>query len=336
MFYIMVNRRDFLKGASLLTLGALAACNNNGAAAADGQEEAPAHKTLGLQIYTLGPELYAGDVNANLKKIKDMGIDELELAGYDPATGQIGGIDPAEFKKMCDDNGLSIPSSHVNPPQLFSGAAGREDRSGKSGGWDENLKAPIVEGWKKITEDHAKLGCEYLVQPMMPMFGLTSEGPVKSFADLLNKSGEVVKAGGLKFGYHNHNMEFVKVQEKGEQDMLGTVLHRVEGTHILQLFMDNTDAANVAFELDVYWTVMGQEDPVEWINKHADRIQLLHIKDRVILGDSGMMNFKNIFDAYYANGLKHFFIEIEDTNSGKQYDRVQASADFLTKASFVK
>lgn len=334
----MVNRRDFLKGASLLTLGALAACNGNaqGAAAADGQDETPAHKTLGLQIYTLGPELYAGDLNANLKRIKDMGIDELELAGYDPSDGKIGGVDPTEFKKMCDDNGLAIVSSHVNPPQLFAGAAGREDRTGNSGKWNEALKAPIIEGWKKITEDHAKLGCQYLIQPMMPMSGLTSTDPVKSFADLLNKSGETVKAGGLKFGYHNHNMEFVNVQDKGEQDLLGTVLHHVDGTRIYQLLLDNTDAANVLFELDVYWCVMGQEDPVDFINKHADRIRMLHIKDRIVLGDSGMMNFQNIFNAFYANNLEHFFIEIEDTNSGKQFDRLQASADFLNKASFVK
>lgn len=49
------------------------------------------------------------------------------------------------------------------------------------------------------------------------------------------------------------------------------------------------------FELDVYWTVMGQQDPVEWMENYPNRFKLLHIKDRWIIGDSGMMNFPNIF-----------------------------------------
>ena len=88
--------------------------------------------------------------------------------------------------------------------------------------------------------------------------------------------------------------------------------------------------------MDVYWTVMGQNDPVEYLRKHADRIKMLHIKDRMVLGASGMMNFENIFNQFYANGLKYFWVEIEDINSGKQFERLEASIDYLKKAPFVK
>lgn len=40
------------------------------------------------------------------------------------------------------------------------------------------------------------------------------------------------------------------------------------------------------FELDVYWAVMGQQDPVEWMENYPNRFKLLHIKDRWIIGDS--------------------------------------------------
>ena len=80
---------------------------------------------------------------------------------------------------------------------------------------------------------------------------------------------------------------------------------------------------------------MGGQDPVEWINKYADRIQLLHIKDRLVLGQSGMMNFEQIFKNFYANGHETFFVEIEDTRSGKQFERVQASAEYLLGSKFV-
>jgi hypothetical protein len=49
-----------------------------------------------------------------------------------------------------------------------------------------------------------------------------------------------------------------------------------------------------------------------------------------------MMNFPKIFDAFYSHGHKYFFVEIEDTRSGIQFDRVKASADFLNNSGLVK
>jgi len=336
----MINRRDFLKSSSLLTLGAVAGgALTSCAPKAKTQEEIDAEeaakdKRIGLQIYTLGPELYAGDLDANLKRIKDMGVSTLELAGYNVADGTVGGVPMMEFKKRVEDAGLEIVSSHANPPELFAGVAGKEDRSGKSGRFSEEIKSAVVESWKKMADDHAKMGIPYLVEPMMPY--LNSKEDVLSFSELLNKSGEVVKAAGVQFGYHNHNMEFAKVVPGGEKAKLGTVLDRAEGEQILDLFLANTDPANVVFEMDVYWTVMGQNDPLEYLQKYADRIKMLHIKDRMVLGASGMLNFKNIFDQFYANGGKDFFVEIEDTQSGKQFERTEASVAYLRKSPFVK
>ena len=56
--------------------------------------------------------------------------------------------------------------------------------------------------------------------------------------------------------------------------------------------LKDTDPSKVYFEMDVYWTVMGQNDPVEYMQKHPDRIKVLHIKDRAVFGQSGMMNFE--------------------------------------------
>ena len=83
----MINRRDFLKSASLFSLGALAACNSKEATPAAPVENK--NKGLGLQIYTLGPEMFAGDLNANMKRIREMGIKNLELAGYSADTHKI-------------------------------------------------------------------------------------------------------------------------------------------------------------------------------------------------------------------------------------------------------
>ena len=335
----MINRRDFIKGSSVLALGAMVGCTPKDKrtpeeiAAGIAASEAAKDKRIGLQIYSLGPELYAGDLSANLKRLKDMGFTTLELAGYNVADSTVGGVPMMDFKKAVEDCGLEIVSSHANPPELFAGVAGRENK-GKDGRFSESLKASILESWKKMADDHAKMGIPYLVEPMMPV--LSSKEEVLSFCDLLNASGEVVKASGVKFGYHNHNMEFAKVVPGGTKAQLGTIFDSSPGEKIFDLFLANTDPANVLFEMDVYWTVMGQNDPVEYLREHADRIKLLHIKDRVVLGQSGMMNFKNIFDQFYANGGTDFFVEVEDIDSGKQFERVEGSVKYLKESTFVK
>ena len=332
----MINRRDFLKSTSLLSLGALAACNSKEATPAAPVENKD--KGLGLQIYTLGPEMFAGDLNANMKRIREMGIKNLELAGYNAETHKIGEVELADFKKAADDNDLKIVSSHVTPGVLMAGMFQRPGAPAVKPKAFKDMVGDVTEFWKPVAEDHAKLGCEYLVQPMMPPMRVNNIDDAKDFANLLNVSGEVVKAtGGMQFGYHNHNMEMAKVSADSKAAVLGDLFSGLRDGQIIEdLYMDNTDPAKVIFELDVYWTVMGQQDPVEWLTKRADRIHMLHIKDRMVLGQSGMLNFKNIFDKFYANGRKYFFIEIEDTNSGKQFGRLEESAKFLNMSDFVK
>ena len=94
----MANRREFLKGASLLTLGAL--FSNCAKAEAAPKGGGP----LGLQIYSLGPELAANGVAEGLKRVKESGYSYIELAGY--RDGKIGQVTMAEFKQMADDAGI--------------------------------------------------------------------------------------------------------------------------------------------------------------------------------------------------------------------------------------
>ena len=82
---------------------------------------------------------------------------------------------------------------------------------------------------------------------------------MKGFAEMLNKSGEVFKAAGIKFGFHNHNMEFARMVKGVAGFRLPTVLTPLtaaDGPMIMDLLMDNTDPSSVCFEMDIYWTVM--------------------------------------------------------------------------------
>ena len=86
-----------------------------------------------------------------------------------------------------------------------------------------------------------------------------------------------MKAAGIPFGYHNHEMEFAKVNPGSTEAKLG---RRVKGDCIYELFLKNTDPSLVFFEMDVYWAVMGQQDPIEWLKKYPNRIKVLHRRVR--------------------------------------------------------
>ena len=320
----MTTRRDFLKGAGMLTLGSMIVPEMSvEALAAKPKKPVVVPKEVGLQTYSLGPELRGDKLAPGLAQLKSVGVTQLELAGY--GKGKVGGVAMADYKKMCDDAGLKIMSSHLNPDCLE-----RNERYCKN-----NINA-IKDFWKRAADDHALLGCPYMVQPGLPH--IENLDDAKYVGEVFSAAGEIVAVKGMKFGYHNHNTEFDKVTRQGRTSFsvrsFGPQAN--DSVFVEQALIENSDPAKVLFELDVYWTVMGGQDPVEWINKYANRIQLLHIKDRLVLGQSGMMNFEQIFKAFYANGHNTWFIEIEDTNSGKQMERVTESVKYLVEAPFTK
>ena len=297
----MTNRRDFLKSAGLLTLGA--SMLPEMAMAKKAKKAKPGKKQIGFQAYSLGPELAGANTAEGLKRLGAMGYTYMELAGFC-------GHSATELKQMVDDAGLKVVSTHLNP-----------NTSGQK--YSKDNKQMIVDFWKKQIEEHAPFGMKYIVQPGLPRIETIDDA--KRVADVFNAAGEAAKQAGLKWGYHNHNREFTRVKGEGSPDRF-----------IEEIFITETDPSLVSIELDVYWTVMGQQDPVEWINKYKDRIELLHIKDRLVLGQSGMMNFEQIFKNFYANGHDTYFVEIEDTRSGKQMQRMEESANYLLTSDFVK
>ena len=289
----MTNRRDFLKQVSLFTAGGLLAGKASTLQAATAPVSAPvttAGKRIGLQVYSLQNEVF-DDLPKRMKELKDMGYATLELAGYN--NGKIGKVDMMEYKKVANDAGLQIISSHVNPS---------------------------VEGVPFL--------------PMMPK--CETHDDAKLICEIFNEAGEIVKAAGLPFGYHNHNMEFQRILKPEDKGKKFSPWEK-PGDQIYDLFLAGTDPSLVFFEMDVYWTVMGQNDPVEYMKKHADRIKVLHIKDRAVLGQSGMMNFEMIFKQMYANGIQDYFVELERMPDGRtQFAGVKDCAQYLLERSFVK
>lgn len=315
----METKRDFLKKLSLITVGGMMAGTVAPAVASAAEKKsAAAKKSIGLQIYSLGKELF-DDVPGGMKKIAQIGYDHIELAGY--REGKMGTYTLPEYRKIVEGEGLKITSSHVNPPiNKFTA---------------EN-KADVIEFWKRTVADHVILGTKTLVQPGMP--SIESHDDTKLVCEIFNQAGEIAKAAGIKWGYHNHNMEFKRVLKPGEKPDTGpAAFFRPKGDVVYDLLLDGTDPSLVFFEMDVYWTVMGANDPLEYFEKYPTRFPVLHIKDRSVLGQSGMMNFANIFTKAYGNGLADYYVELEKVKTDMtQFEGVKQCYDYLNNSPFVK
>jgi len=324
----MNNRRSFIKNVSLLSAGGLLVGNTGFAHAishsADTKIAAP--KALGLQIYSLQNELF-NDLPKRMKELKKMGYFHLELAGYN--EGKIGQVDMLEFKKMADDAGLKIVSSHTNP--AFKSLSGMEQFFPR---YKKELLPEAQEYWKAAAADHAKIGCKYLVQPMMPV--IDSHDDAAIVCEFLNEAGKICKEAGIIFGYHNHNFEFKRVV-KPEDANRTAMPWMPQGDQIMDLFIAGTDPSLVTFELDVYWAVRGGNDPLDYLKNHSKRFTLIHIKDTAVLGQSGLLNFENIFNRMYANGVQYYFVELEKMPDGRtQFEGIKDCAGYLQKAAFVR
>ncbi|MCL2379073.1 MAG: sugar phosphate isomerase/epimerase [Defluviitaleaceae bacterium] len=106
----------------------------------------------------------------------------------------------------------------------------------------------------------AELGVKYLIDPLAMIN--TYEDAV-SWAEKFNEAGKLCADRGIRFGYHNHRHEFLPGKDG----------------YLLETVLLNTDPAHVCLQLDVGWAACAGVDPVGFINKHAGRVKLIHLKE---------------------------------------------------------
>jgi len=236
----------------------------------------PKDKFVGLQLYSVRDDMNK-DVKATVEKVGAMGYKFVEAAGF--SDGKFYGMDPVDFKNLCETNGLQFLGSH-------SGQALPEEAD-----WDKTMA-----WWDMCIDAHAAAGVKWIVQPSMSEEAYNSLDGLKKYIEYFNVVGEKCKAKGIKFGYHNHSKEFTTL---------------FEGKPIYDWMLELTDPEKVMFEMDLYWTVHGGKNPVDYFNKYPGRFMLWHIKDEKELGASGKMDFKTIFASEKKSGLKYGIVEVE-------------------------
>jgi sugar phosphate isomerase/epimerase len=263
---------------------------------------APKYK-MGLQLFTVRDAMKR-DVVSTLKKIAELGYQDLETYGFDPDGLKYYGMDAASFKAILADNNLTASSGHYD---LFLYL----DKS------PDEIKKYVdrcIEGAKMLRK-------QYITWPWLTPESRTIE-KFKLLADRLNMVGEQVTKAGLGFAYHNHDFEFVDHNGENGYDII----------------MKNTDPALVKLQIDLYWVMHSSKlSPAELFSKQPGRFVMWHIKDMdkvsrdyTELGN-GSIDYKVILPEASRSGLQLYFLEQGGNFAKNSMQSVADSAKFFKK-----
>jgi sugar phosphate isomerase/epimerase len=191
----------------------------------------------GLQLYSVRNSL-ARDPWGTLARLAEAGFTHLEAANHNARNdpGVCFGVAASELRNQLANLGLSIIGCHINPLEL-------------------DILPRALDYQAEL--GNSQFGCD------IEFFPYGDRDYVLRRAEVFNKVGELARARGMRFYYHNHFQEF----------------QRVGDDYVYDLILENTDPDLVKLELDTYWMYRGGQDPIAWMTKCADRVILLHQKD---------------------------------------------------------
>jgi sugar phosphate isomerase/epimerase len=301
---MQTSRRSFIKKSSLAIVGSTLFSN----------EIFAAFKTkmlTGIQLYSIRDDMKK-DPLGTLRQLSAMGYKHVEHANY--VDRKFYGHSAKEFKKVLGDLGMKMPSGHTVLAKQH---------------WDAS-KNDFTDTWKYLVEDAATVGQEFVISPSLDGNLRKNLSDLKQFMDVFNKSGELCKKHGMRFGYHNHHFEF-------NEQLDGVILY----DHILQ----NTDPDLVIQQLDIGNLYNGGAVAIDVLKKNPSRFVSMHVKDEIkatsgheeyestIIG-AGIVNVKEVLDYAKKNGTKHFIIEQESYQGKTPLECVKEDLQIMKKWGF--
>jgi sugar phosphate isomerase/epimerase len=222
------------------------------------------------------------------------------------------GYSAADFKKILNDLGLKMPSGHT--------VMGKDH-------WDD-AKKEFTDKWKWTVEDAASLGQQFVISPWLDETLRKTTSDLKHYMDVFNKSGELCKQSGMKFGYHNHDFEFGQ---------------KLDGVTVFDIMMQNTDPSLVAMQLDIGNMYNADAQAADILKKYPGRFESMHVKDEIkathpgekfestILG-TGLIPVKQIVElGGKSGGTIHFIVEQESYQGKAPIDCVKEDYKVMKK-----
>jgi sugar phosphate isomerase/epimerase len=269
----------------------------------------------GVQLYTVRNEVLKKPL-ATLEAIEEIGYREVEML-----RSQVKTLAPL-LKRV---NLLPI-SLHFETALL----------TGNWAAWQHADMPPVEPGVTfedcvLLARDH---GFRYIVFNYLSPEERLGLDFYRSLADKLNAAARKADAAGLRFCYHNHDFEF---QPK-------------PGGRPIDVLLKHLDQKLIGLEVDVFWVSMAGVNAAEFLRDHANRIELVHLKDRAKgtpihydiatvpnetyreLG-SGDLPLHDILEAVSRTNARHIFVEQDFSKD--PIASLRQSYAFLRKSGYV-
>jgi sugar phosphate isomerase/epimerase len=309
-----VSRRELLlAGGSLVVLRAMGAT--------------PAHPffqrarlPIGIQLYTVGEDLKR-DFDGTLSAISKIGYKSVEPAGLLERS-------PADWRRSLDRAQLTCPSTHVPARPSRAGVSLNDDLGVLAEGAHAMGIGTIVCPSFYIPDRFSRepMPGEDGVKILVRLGSAMTVDDWKWNADYLNTKGAALKRLGLRFAYHNHNLEFAP---------LGN-------SNAMALLVQGTDPALVSFEMDAGWVASAGVDPAALLAQYPGRFTAMHVKDMKASTrpnfslqidpcevGQGVIDWKGLLSKAYASNVRQFYAEQEPPFSRPPLESVAISFNYL-------
>ena len=280
-----MNRRDFIARSSAVAASVVVASHASRPAAA-----AECNPPLGVQLFTVRDELRR-DLRATLARLREIGFTQAELYGLSGRENRLFGLTAAELKSAFAANAVSVELAHVDGS--LTNTAAIADFAAELGITTAIVALPVELGAAR--NDRLSVA---------PVKGLAQ---LDALAEKLDRTARDYRARGIRFGYHNHDVELLPVA----------------GVVPLDYLMSRADPDLVKMELDLGWLALAGANPAEYVRRYSGRIVACHMKDydariasdvperKLVEPGAGAIDFGAVVAAMRDAKVEHAYIEID-------------------------
>jgi sugar phosphate isomerase/epimerase len=284
-----IKRREFIKTTAVATAGMMLSSYLPGCKSASISKDV--RDNFGLQLYTLR-DVLPNNPKDVLTQVASYGYKQIE--SYEGQKGMFWGMTNTEFKKLMDDLGMKIVSSHCNINQDF----------------------------EKKAAEAAQTGMKYLICPYLGPQKTVDD--FKKFAETFNQRGEVCKKNGIRFAYHNHDYGFVPLEGQMPQDVLMQNTDKSLVDFEMDIYWVVTPGQDPIAWIDKY--------PGRFKLCHIkDRKKGASPSQRDVSVDlgTGSIDFKTILKDAGKKGMEYYIVEQEAYENTTPLAAAKADADYL-------
>lgn len=250
-------------------------------------------KRIGVQLYTIRDYCQTKeDFEESMEKVAKIGYKVVQLSA-------IGDIPAKDIKEICDKYGLKIACTHRS--------------------YDEYTK-----NFDFSVDFHKTCGCTVPGLGAIPGWdSIKTKQQAINMTEELNKIARKFKEHGMTFSYHNHAIEFKKIN----------------GKYLMDYFLEYGE---FDFIIDVYWLAVAGINPAEFIRKNKNRIKMVHFKDLKVVNNApaicevmeGNLDWDDIIAASFESDAEYALVEQDTCDNGAPFTCLETSYNNLKTKGF--